>query len=94
MIQVSSKLDARADVFAPLLLEGHVEDVVTRFATSHTFFHSYKACAGDAVLRLDVLFSGRMLWFSGMPLVAFALSVRSNRGGSQVWRVMFSRPYR
>jgi hypothetical protein len=35
-----------------------------------------------------------MLRFSGIPLAAFAPSVRSDRGGSQVWRVMFSRPYK
>jgi predicted nucleic acid-binding protein len=39
------------------------------------------------------MFSGRMLRFSDMPLAAFALSVRSNRGSSQISRVMFSRPY-
>jgi hypothetical protein len=41
-------------------------------------------------------FSGditQMPRFSGVCLASFALCVRSNRGGPQVWRVMFSRPY-
>jgi transposase len=41
-----------------------------------------------------VTFSGRMLQFSGTRLASFALCVRRNRRGSQVWRRMFARAYR
>jgi hypothetical protein len=34
-----------------------------------------------------------MLRFAGTRLASFALCVRSNLRRSQVWRVMFSRPY-
>ena len=57
-------------------------------------FRSYPACAGYDVLRQDVMFSGGLPRFSGPRLVSFAPRVRSNRHGSQVGRVMFSRPYR
>jgi hypothetical protein len=39
------------------------------------------------------MFSGRMPRFSGPHLASFAPCVRKDRRGSQVWRVMFSRPY-
>jgi hypothetical protein len=39
------------------------------------------------------MFADRMPRFSGMPLAAFALCVRSHRHGSQVSHVLFSRAY-
>ena len=54
-------------------------------------FRSYPACAGYDVLRL--MFSG-LPRFSGTRLVSFAPRVHRNRHGSQVGRVMCSRPSR
>ena len=40
---------------------------------------SHRACAGSAVLRQGVTFSGRRLPFAGTRRVSFAPCVRSNR---------------
>jgi hypothetical protein len=42
----------------------------------------------------DTMFAGSHPRFSGTHLASFAPSVRKNRRRSQVWRVMFARPYR
>jgi hypothetical protein len=55
--------------------------------------YSHHACAECAVLRQGVMFSGRMLQFSGTRRVSVASCVRSNRLCSHVWRRMFSRAY-
>jgi hypothetical protein len=39
------------------------------------------------------MFSGSMPWCSSMRLASDSRSVRRNWRYSQVWRVMFSRPY-
>jgi hypothetical protein len=55
--------------------------------------HSHSACAGGAVLRQKMMFSGRMRRFAGTHLAPFAPSVRRNLPHSQVGRLMFARAY-
>jgi hypothetical protein len=52
--------------------------------------YSHHACAECAVLRQGVMFSGRMLQFSGTRRVSFASCVRRNRHRSQVGRECLS----
>src|SRR5262245_23487260 len=81
----SAKYDLMSPLSSRIDLQGAGHD--HRSAPHHT-------CASMLTERAQpVMLSGSMLRFSNMRLASDSLTVRRNWCYSQVWRVMFSRPY-